>query len=144
MWVPNSRDYRGDYRSLTQKEKIGIFLGTTLVMPGVAVLRGPAAINSFWKGWKLRQATLAYGLLSDSTGGGGPSEPLTSTESPPSLEQIGKASEHISSPAAAGNSAQGGRRSGSKPRKKCPFGHYWSKKHRRCLPRKDKWFFEWR
>ena len=29
----------------------------------------------------------------------------------------------------------GGRRSGSKPRRKCPPGHYWSKKHGRCISR---------
>ncbi len=134
IYVPYE-SYRGvsNHRPLTEREKIGIFLATTLLMPAVAAWRGPAAINSFWKGWKLRQATLAAGLLQDSTGGGGPSEPLTSTESPPSLEQIGKASEHTSSLAAAGNSAHGGRRSGSKPRKRCPPGSFWN--GHRCVKR---------
>jgi len=72
--------------------------------------------------------------LGESSGGGGPRDPLTSTESPLSLEQKGKASEHTSSPAAAGNSAHGGRRSGSKPRKgkRCPPGYYWDRRALRC------------
>jgi len=79
-----------------------------------------------------------YGDLS-SSGRGGPGEYPTSTASPLSLEQIGKASEHTSSPAAAGNSAHGGRRSGSKPRKKCPPLMRWSTDLKKCVNRQWAW-----
>ena len=108
-------------------------LATTVAMPAVWWLRGPAAAGKAWKAWKLSQVTLVAGLLADeydSTGGGGPGESLTSTESPLTLEQVGLAYQDLS---AAGNSAHGGRRSGSKPRKRCPTGFRWN--GRRCVKR---------
>jgi len=122
----------GGHQPLTQEQEAVLFLASTVAMPGTLLWRGPAAINRAWKGWKLRQAVLAGGLLSDSTGVGGPSEPLISTESPQS-PLVWKASEHTSTLAAAGNSAHGGRRSGSKPRKRCPSGYRWN--GRRCVKR---------
>jgi len=124
---------------LSKEEKILLFLGTTLITPVGWAWRGPSVGAVVF--WKLRQLGLAAGLILDSSGGGGPGEPLTSTESPSSLEKVAidhgllvrKASEHTSSPAAAGNSAHGGRRSGSKPRKRCPPGYRWN--GRRCVKR---------
>ena len=116
---------------LSKEEKALLFLGTTLVTPAGWVWRGPSAAAAAL--WKVRQLGLGAALLLDSSGGGGPGERLISTESPPSLEQIGKASEHTSSPAAAGIPHNGGRRSGSKPRKRCPPGFRWN--GRRCVKR---------
>ena len=86
------------------------------------------------KGQRLKVIVTALGLVSGtnvhhdiygSSGGGGPGESLTSTDPPLALEEvvqeIEKASEHTSSLAAAGNSAHGGRRSGSKPRCRAVF-----------------------
>jgi len=57
----------------------------------------------------------------------------------PGIKSSYKPSEHTSTPGARSVSfAHGGRRSGSKPRKKCPPGHYsvWSHRKSRyiCLP----------
>ncbi len=108
-----------DVAVYTYDHRYELAAGTTLVTPLSWWYRGPTVGAAVL--WKLRQLGMLGMGLRNSNGGGGPVESLTSTESPPSLEQIGKASEHTSSPAAAGNSAHGGRRSGSKPRieRKC-------------------------
>jgi len=63
-----------------------------------------------------------------SHGGGGPVESPISTEG---LYQQGQPVPVVVP--AASNSAHGGRRSGSKPRKRCPPGSYWN--GRRCVKR---------
>jgi len=123
----------------TYDHRYELAAGTTLLTPLGWWYRGPTVGAAVL--WKLRQFGMLGMALHNSSGGGGPGEPLTSTESPPSLEKVAidhglldrKASEHTSSPAAAGNSAHGGRRSGSKPRKRCPPGYRWSRKHRKCM-----------
>lgn len=76
-----------------------------------------------------------------SPGGGGPGLSPISTNPPPSLEATGAS---LTQPGKTEGPARSSKRGSRSRRKKCPTGHYWSKKHRRCLPRKDKWFFEWR
>ena len=66
-----------------------------------------------------------------SSGGGGPGESPTSTDSPPRLQQQGRPVPVVVP--AASISAHGGRRSGSKPRKRCPPGYTWSKTKRKCV-----------
>lgn len=130
VWVPNPRDYRGGHQPLTQEQKILLTLATTVAMPAVWWLRGPAAAGRAWKAWKLSQVTLVAGLLADeydSTGGGGPSESLTSTDIPLSLEQAGLAHQD---PSAAGSKQSFVL---SKPRKRCPTGFRWN--GRRCVKR---------
>lgn len=126
------------YRA-TQLGRLGAWTGLKynkwVLQPQIAkhwldagILFGPGLIGYNWN--RLES-------FISSSGGGGPGESLISTTSPPSLEQIGKASEHTSSPAAAGNSAHGGRRSGSKPRKKCPPGYRWSRSLKTCIHHRD-------
>jgi len=66
-----------------------------------------------------------------SSGGGGPGESLTSTDSPPGLQQQGQPVPVVVP--AASISAHGGGRSGAKPRsrKRCPPGYRWDGK--RCV-----------
>ena len=66
-----------------------------------------------------------------SSGGGGPGESPTSTDSPPGLQQQGQPVPVVVP--AASISAHGGRRSGSKPRKRCPPGYKWSDKYDTCV-----------
>ena len=77
-----------------------------------------------------------------SPGGGGPGQSLTSTNPPPSVEEVGRI---ITSPGnpwdaatgpshGAGRKAGGPRKSlqrGSRPRRKCKPGHYWN--GRKCV-----------
>ncbi len=81
-------------------------------------------------------------ILDDSSGGGGPGESLTSTDSPLPLDRTGEiwgpltleqAGLSFKDPSAAGIPHIGGRRSGSKPRKRCPTGFHWN--GRRCVKR---------
>ena len=66
-----------------------------------------------------------------SSGGGGPGESPISTDPPPALHQQGQPVPVVVP--AASNSAHGGRRSGSKPRKRCPPGYRWSFRHKKCM-----------
>ncbi len=66
-----------------------------------------------------------------SSGGGGPGESPTSTDSPPALHKQGQPVPVVVP--AASNSPHGGRRSGSKPRKRCPPGYKWSDKYDTCV-----------
>jgi len=72
-----------------------------------------------------------------SSGGGGPGESPISTVVPPSIEEAG---EILSNPGMLVEVPSSPRPStskkGQKATKKCPKGHYWSKKHRRCLPKR--------
>ena len=136
-----------DFREATQEEKIYLTLASTLLTPVGWGLFG--ATTGAFALWKLRQALLVGSVLYDeySSGGGGPGESTISTTTPPlSLEQMGavekqgtlhdnlfnKASRNSRSLAARSvSSAHGGRRSGSKPRKRCPTGFRWN--GRRCV-----------
>ena len=71
------------------------------------------------------------GRLIVSSGGGGPGESPTSTDSPPGLHQQGQPVSVVVP--AASISAHGGRRSGTKARsrKRCPPGYRWN--GRRCV-----------
>jgi hypothetical protein len=111
---------------LTQEQKALLFLGSTLVSPLGWSARGAGFA---WKLWKSRQLILGVSLIS--SGGGGPGESLTSTDSPPALHQRGQPVPVVVP--AASNSAHGGRRSGSKPRSRCPPGYTWSKTKRKCV-----------
>jgi hypothetical protein len=73
-------------------------------------------------------------LTLSSSGGGGPGESLTSTDTPPALHRQGQPVPVVVP--AASNSAHGGRRSGAKARKKCPRGFRWSPENRRCVPKR--------
>jgi len=72
-----------------------------------------------------------------SSGGGGPGEIPILHRPPPSIEEAG---EILSNPGILVEVPSSPRRSTSKKSrkatKKCPKGHYWSKKHRRCLPKR--------
>jgi len=78
-----------------------------------------------------------------SSGGGGPGESPTSTDSPPALHQQGQPVPVVVP--AASDSAHGGGRSGAKPRKRkrCPPGHHWSTVHRRCVKTYPGWQKHW-
>ena len=113
-----------------ERHKYELFLAATLATPLGWWLRGSAGVGSvlFWKG---RQLGLLLGL-DYSSGGGGPGESPTSTD----LHKRGQPVPVVVP--AASNSAHGGRRSGSKPRKqKCPDGHYWDHKRKKCRPMRD-------
>ncbi len=103
--------------------KYEIFLATTTLTPAGWWVRGGAGVGAVVL-WKLRQLGLLL-TLDYSSGGGGPGESPTSTEGLLKQGQPGS----VVVPAAS-NSAHGGRRSGSKPRKKCPPGYIavWSKR----------------
>ena len=100
----------------------------------VRALRGTDYLVNEWQG--------PFGPDHDffyiSSGGGGPGESPTSTKTsrPPALHQQGQPVPVVVP--AASISAHGGRRSGSKPRKqKCPEGHYWDHKRKKCRPMRD-------
>jgi len=108
----------------TREEKAVLFAVATLVS-------GPLAI---WRGSLLPVSAarvLLLAMLTTSSGGGGPGGVLTSA-APPSITSGGAPS------SAEGlgrliNSAHGGRRTGTKPRKRCPPGFRWSRRLQTCI-----------
>ena len=132
-YAPLETSYR--HRPLTQEQKALVFLGSTMVTPFgwwvFGATRGASAL------WKIRQALLAASVIS--SGGGGPGESPTSTDSPPVLHQQGPLTlDKQGQPVpvvvpAASNSAHGGGRSGAKPRY-CPRGYYWDRARKKCMP----------
>ena len=100
----------------------------------VRALRGADYLVNEWQGpWVSLGITddPSWGRLGHSSGGGGPGESPTSTDSPPALHQQGQPVSVVVP--AASNSAHGGRRSGTKARssKRCPPGYRWNGK--RCV-----------
>ena len=100
----------------------------------VRALKGGDYLANQWQGpWVSLGITddPTFGRLGHSSGGGGPGESPASTDSPPALHQQGQPVPVVVP--AASNSAHGGRRSGSKPRKRCPTGMVWSPVHKKCI-----------
>ena len=118
---------RGIVRTVEEarEHKYELFLATTAATPVGWWLRGSAGVGSVLL-WKGRQLGLLLSL-DYSSGGGGPGESPTSTD----LHKQGQPVPVVVP--AASNSAHGGRRSGSKPRKRCPAGYKWSDKYDTCV-----------
>jgi len=57
-----------------------------------------------------------WSVISRSPGGGGPGQSLTSTNPPPSIEEVGRMIT-----------------SGGRSRKRCPTGMVWSPRHKKCI-----------
>ncbi len=108
--------------------KYEIFLASTTLTPAGWWVRGGAGVGAVLI-WKLRQLGLLLSL-DYSSGGGGPGESPTSTDSPPALHKQGQPVPVVVP--AASDSAHGGRRSGTKARStRCPSGYRWN--GRRCV-----------
>ncbi len=108
----------------------------------VRALKGGDYLANQWQGpWVSLGITddPTFGRLGHSSGGGGPGESPTSTDSPPVLHQQGPLTlDKQGQPVpvvvpAASNSAHGGGRSGAKPRY-CPRGYYWDRARKKCMP----------
>jgi len=65
--------------------------------------------------------------VSSSPGGGGPGQSLTSTTTPPSIEEVGR----LLNQRDWGRSTSYTKFNGKRPR--CPSGYRWDKKRRKCV-----------
>ena len=71
---------------------------------------------SFFQEGPTRGFVADWSLISHSPGGGGPGHSLTSTATPPSVEEVGRMIT-----------------SGGRSRKRCPTGMVWSPRHKKCI-----------
>jgi hypothetical protein len=124
----------GEIRHLAVTAGIGLIARNPYVSIGVGVLHGLSHV--FEPGHHPAGPSFTEWITGtydpSSPGGGGPGHSLTSTNPPPSLEATGASlAQHGKTEGPARSSKRG-----SRPRrKKCPPGHYWSKKHGRCVSR---------
>jgi hypothetical protein len=97
-------------KPLTTEQKVVIAAALTLVSGPLAIMRGAGMGVS-----AARFLLLAF-MLPSSPGGGGPGHSLTSTNPPPSVEEVGRM--------ITGKSGSG---------KRCPTGMVWSPTHKKCI-----------
>ena len=122
------------HRPLTQKQKSILIAASTLYLP-VSILRGAGiGLAAFWKGTRL---TGILGLGSpDSPGGGGPGHSPTSTDTPLSLVEQGRAMAEAGKYGRTPSPSVGKESRASRgPRKKCPpgFVSVWSHRKKRYV-----------
>jgi len=114
--------------SMSVEARVVILAASVLVAGPLAIMGGGLLGVSAAR--VILIAMLLDGSPTSSSGGGGPGGVLTSAVppsitsggAPPSVEGLGRLVE----------SAHGGGRSGAKPRKRCPPGHRWNARTRRC------------
>lgn len=101
---------------------------TTLVAGPYAILRSGAGLTgALWRVRLIIAAGMGFGI-SSSPGGGGPGQSLTSTNPPPSVEEVGRMiTEDLDS---------GNRDYDQNGRSRCPKGYYWDYRKRKCVKRR--------
>ncbi len=113
----------GEIRHVAVSAGIGLIARSPYVSLGVGVLHGLS--HMFKPGHNPAGPSFTEWITGtydpSSPGGGGPGQSLTSTNPPPSVEEVGRM--------ITGKSGSGK----SRPRRKCKPGYIWSKKYRRCV-----------
>ena len=121
----------GELRHVAFSAGVGLVARNPYVSAGLGVLHGLSHLFEVTTG---NMYEIDY--IDDSPGGGGPGQSLTSTNSPPSVEEVGALLMEISKTGRGyGFDITKSRKSNGK-RRRCPRGMRWSRRLRRCVDRK--------
>ena len=115
-----------EFWALSRNEKIALFAASTLAAGPVGIMTGGTRLAfGAWRARLIIAGILGYGITS-SPRGGGPGQSPISTNTPPSIEEVGRM---ITSPSASEQTA----RAKILKKTRCPPGHHWSYRHKRCV-----------